>query len=155
MATGRKVRDRKRFRDSGGRGVPGTNGRRPHNIELNLKAKETRGGQALPNYNPEFLTRQQLRRMLREKAKKDVLEQYGRANERQTRFVGYLGFSRRGRRRVIHRMAQKWYQQITTELRANNEPQRKRGFVKDIMRRVIAPFRKAERNSLAAAGITG
>jgi hypothetical protein len=103
-----------------------------------------------PNYKPENLTRQQLRQMLRKKAQKDIIQQYGRmAASGEQRFVGFLGFDRRGRRRAQHKIARKWYVDIATKLSENNEPKKPRGFVKDIMRRMFG----GRENTLAASGV--
>lgn len=108
-------------------------------------------GQAAPNYNPETLTRQQVRQMLRVKAHKDVLQQYGRIGA-NGRFVGFVGFSRRGRRRVEMAISHRWYKQIVAEQKRHNETSRARGWIKSLIRKATG---EVPANTLASSGVAG
>lgn len=97
------------------------------------------------------ISRQVVRRMLRDKAKKDVQQQYGRAVDGATgvRFVGYLEFPRRARRRVQMRMQKRWFHQIREQAAVDPGQARNRGFVKSIMRKLFG----GQENTLAASGV--
>lgn len=91
------------------------------------------------------ISRQALRHQLRLKARKDVMEQYGRIGYSGT--LGYLGFSRRGRRNVMRNAAKRWYTQIREAAGSDPSFGRQRGFVKDVLRWMFG----AKPNTLAAS----
>jgi hypothetical protein len=70
-------------------------------------------GNGIKPVQPETLSRQVLRRMLRDKAHDDIIQQYGMMGRKNRCFVGYdSSFPRRVRRSVIKAIVKRWYAQV-------------------------------------------
>jgi hypothetical protein len=92
---------------------------------INPLKRKNRSGRSYPAglkpVQPETLSRQVLRRMLRDKAHDDIIQQYGMMGRKNRCFVGYdPSFPRRVRRSVIKAIVKRWYAQVV----ANNDSKR-------------------------------
>lgn len=148
MSKGEQVRARKRQRAANIHPWFYNRSRRPSEFNLQGRRSHPKHEGAKPNLNPETLTRQQVRAMLREKAKRDIITQYGRKGECSGGLT-FIGFERGDRRLAVLRMSHRWYKQIVEESKNNPEFGRKRGFIKDVMRKMFG----AKENTLAASGV--
>lgn len=124
--------------------------RKTNSPGVDYKKNDPKSNQAKPNYNPETLTRQQVRLMLRAKARKDLMENYGYMGKGNKRFMGYREFSRRGRRRVQMAITHRWYKQIIAEQQKYAETSRARGWITSLIHKVTG---QAPANTLAASGM--
>jgi hypothetical protein len=113
---------RKRLKNTGFLGV------------INPLKRKNRSGRTyqagLKPVQPETLSRQVLRRMLREKAHDDIVQQYGimgrdkgRAPWKHAPFVGFdPSFPRRVRRSVMKAIVKRWYAQVLANTTNNKRP---------------------------------
>lgn len=106
------------------------------------------GSKGIDPVQPETLSRQVLRRMLRDKAHDDIIQQYGMMGRENRCFVGYdSSFPRRTRRSVMKAIVKRWYVQVM----ANNDNKRPAPGVLDWFRSKLNIGARA--NTLKASGV--